>query len=568
MYDISYQLYENKGKLNIKENILEFTINTQMSINEYNGDYVCCNNNQKGCCLKIDNYKFYICHRHLFAMLDFFHNLLNKMNNYQIALVKFFNINLLVNKSKVIYIRKTIRDYLYNVYKRQDDDAFYSDDLSNNQKTVVKSFEDKLQKEHNEEEYIKTLSTGQYHHFQIKKELINRVQDCVHYDKILYYPKEQAILTPVKSIMAYSSIRDIKCKSSIHEHNTSAVLSLMNQRDDCFAFSYCEDCLYDYYLVLFLAYTNYNDEEFVVGNFKILHKASQETCFFTGINEPRMYQIFHNNVSFFVCQSSFELILKTIINSAAFQELFPNEARRSSTVLNKAEEQWYIKYYNKKINELSDKIYVLSEKNLDLQDDNITLKNKLNCIDGLINERKQKEAVQINDKILNCLLLNNSMHLSVKKKTAKKSANKEYKVTFISGIECRTLDHPAKNDFIALLEFNRENDVCCLALCRTCINHILHGIEFAMQNRQDYINDFVKLKIITTNSDAHHCYKCGNITKRMHNISLSNVELTLCTNCLLKLEKTLKDIKENFTLISQIGGIEFLRNRVIDLNIR
>lgn len=566
MDEISYKLFMKKEEIDNIENVLKFTINTQLSIKENIGDYkknICCDDNQRGCCLSIDNYQLYICHSHLFDILDVFHKLLNEMDNSQIALVELFNIRLLVNKSKAIYIRKNIYDYLYEVFKLHHDTMFYNNNLSNNQKAVVAFFEDRYKKEKSEIKYIQTLSLGQKQHYLIKKALINKVQDCAYYDKILYYPKKNALEFPVTSITAYSSVRDIKCKSSKHKSNTFAVLSLMTQRDDCFVFSYCEDCLYNYYSVLYLAYTNYDEEEFIVGNFKIYHKPNHETCFFTGINEPRMYQIFHNNVSFFVCQSGFEMLFKTIINSAAFQELYPSEAEKAQIIINQNEE----KQYDKTVCELQDTINILSEKNLNLKKQNVALNHKINHIDDLLKERKIIKASKIDDEVLNCLLLDNSMHLSVKRKVARKSSNKDFKITYVSGIECKTIDHFPKNDLVILLEINRENEVFKVALCKSCVDHILQGIDTVKNKRTDFINDFVKFKILTAYNGAHHCYKCGNTLKRMYNISLCNVDLTLCPSCLYKLENTLKDAKETFKLISHIGGMEFIRNGVLDLKI-
>ncbi len=567
---ISYKLYNNIKEIGNKDDIIEFTIKTKLNIencSENIDKYDCCKSKNKGCTLYIDEYGLNICHFHLFRLLDSLHSLLNEIKDYQIAVIKLLDLTIIANKSKLIYIRKQIYNYLYELFKQHSEEGlFFNKNLSDNQKNVVYYFEDREKKEKNEAEYIKTLSSGEYQHYQIKKLIINKVQDCAYYDKILYYPEKKAIKNPVTSLISYSSIRDIKCKSSQHKNNVFAVLTVMDHRDDCFAFSYCERCLYDYYLVLYLAYTNYDKEEFTVGSFKVIHKPSCETCFFTGVIEPRMYQIIHNSVSFFVCQNSLEMLFKTIVYSAAFQELYPKEAREASSLMNKKEEL-YIEHCEKTISELNEEIQKLKQANNELSNQNAYLRDKDKHVDEIFNEEKHRLALKINDQVLNCLLLDNSIYLSVKRKIAQKSNNNDFKISFVSGIECKTLDHCGRKDLVALLELNRENDIFCLALCQTCIDYILQGIDAVLHYRKDFVCDFVKFKIEIKHNGAHHCYNCGGKPQRMFDISLCNVDFTLCSSCLLKLQNTLKEAKKTFILISQIGGIEFLRNGVLDLKI-
>lgn len=566
-YIIGYEKYSDFQK----ENTIKITRETNIRIAKLlddNINFECCDYEQ-GCCFSIDNNNIFICHFHLFELLDIFHEIVEEMQDYQTALVEFMSQSIVVNKSKAIYIRKEILNYLYTLYISDRDSVLFTNTiLSANQKEVINGFAKRHEREMFENHYLSQAHIGEVNSHRINKEIIGKLQDCVHYNKILYYSEEEAKENPVTNLKVYSSMRNILCKAVHHKNRFHTVITILDDRNDNFAFGFCQNCLYDFYIVLKSAYEKRQIKVHKHKEFMVMKCESNEPCFFTGVHESVMYRVCISNVSFYLCRSSFEMLFETIINSTVFKELFPNESGSGSLVL-KNNEKWYTEHYEKIINDLNIQLQVEKNRNEQITYNNKVLKREVRQLNKKIseqeNEMKGEPKQRVDANVCNCLLRSNSMNLSIKRKDAQNSKTPKFKITYIYGADCATIDHFPKSDYGIILEIERENEKFCFELCETCIKYINQGLSAILSKKKDFINDFVKYKIVPIRNADTHCYKCGGKHPVLYQISFANVNFTLCINCIRKLSEQLTEASDRISVVKKLGGIDFLKNGVIDL---
>lgn len=631
MKRIIYKIYKEYPKNNINNSVITFDKSATLTLSKQTDiiKFDCCNSNKKaGCLIRINESEIYVCHIHLFKLLDLFTEIINKMNNLINSVVE-ININGLIILGQIgnmIYFRRRILNYLYEVYKEHTEDKlFHNQFLSGNQKYVISIFQTNENIEINPEKFISSFSQGEYQQYLLKKRCLNKLQDCVNYNKRLQIPQEIALDNPVYSLNVICSFRDINCKTSKHLKEKDAVIIINTYRKDTFSFSFCADCLYGLYAVLKGPYLDDQLEEFVYDTFKVLHKTSNDYCFLTGIKEERMYEIFINNVSFVLCKSSYNMLFETIVCSSAFKELYPLEAKKFVSLFEE-EHSNQINRLKKELNDLSEcsKRAIEAEKNLckkriteitsyyenlfiqnsrkneevfsskdaeiiklnqELQKLNNTINNlkhyneslkesnshyqqKLNDFDLLYNEEKIRIASKYQDRIINCQNQKSIINLNLASKIANQNIMNDINITYIYGIKCSTLNHYPKQDLIALLECAKKNEVLYLALCPVCVDILLCGLNFIERKKENYIDDRYKLSIVfVTEKDNSHCKKCKNKNSKQVKITLDNVQFQMCTPCVKKFKLLLQGIKAKFELINSMGGYKFFNSDLVNLRI-
>lgn len=631
MKRIKYKIYKEYLKDNINNNIIVFDKTATISLSKQSDvkRFDCCNSNKKtGCLIRINEAEINVCHMHLFKSLDYLTEIIDNINDINNAIVEIniYGLILVAQMGSLIYLRRCINDYLYELYKGHTEDRLFQNKfLSDNQKQVIGLFKGNENKEINNDKFISSLSQGEYAQYLLKKSCLYKLQDCVNYNKRLYIPQEIALDHPVRSINVFSSVRDIKCRTSDHFKLTDAVLIMNTFRKDTFSFSFCADCLYSLFAVLKEPYLHDELEEFAYENFKVFHKASEDYCFFTGIKEERMYEVFLYNVSFVLCKSSYNMLFETVVSSVAFRELYPYAAKEFSWLLNYE----YLYQINNLKNELEDlrknskraiaekedscqrriteiisnyenlfeeksrenesifctkdaenqkltqeiekfnnTINNLRRSNESLKENNSQYKKKLKDFDLLYEEEKVRVAAKYQDRIINCLNQKNIINLRLAGKIANLNEINDLNITYIYGIECSTFEHYPKYDLIALLKCIKKNDVLYLALCPVCVDILLCGLDFIERKKDNYINDRYKLSIVfVTEKNDSQCSKCKHKQSKQIRITLGKVQFQMCEKCVKKFKLLIQGVKEKFELIDSIGGYKFFNNDILDLRV-
>lgn len=629
MKKISYKIYDEITNEYSNENVIVFDKSSTLTISKQFGfkKLNCCNSNRKTCCLiNINDTEIYVCHIHLFKMLDDFTKILDEMDklNGAVALINIYGLCILVKTGSLIYLRKSINNYMYDLYKEHTEDKlFQNNSLSDNQKYISNLFKSAENKEKNTEKFISSLSKGEYHQYLLKRSCLHKLQDCVNYNKRLYIPQEIALDNPVLSLNTICSVRDIKCKASEHVKSRDAVFIINTFRKDTFSFSYCSDCLYDLYVVLREPYLNDELEEFVYGDFKVIHKASDDYCFFTGNKEERMYEVYSYNVSYVLCKNSYNMLFETVVNSTAFKELYPQEANKFRSLIDEEHFKQIIKlkkelkvlsensklamasletscqrnitelssYYenlifqingenelalckkedekkelNQEIKRLNSIINDLRRSNKSLRENNSKYKQKLNNFDLLSQEEKIRVREKYQERIINCVYQKSIINIRLSSKIANLKEINDLNVTYIYGLNCSTINHYPKEDLIALLNCTKKREEFYLALCPVCVDILLFGLDFIERKNDNYFDDRYKLRIVKViERNNPQCSKCKNKISKQIRITFDNVQFQMCETCVKKFKYLLYGIKEKFELINTIGGYKFFNSNILDL---
>jgi len=629
MKKISYKIYKESTNEYSNKNVIVFDKSSTLTISKQFGfkKLNCCNSNKKKCCLiNINDIEIYVCHIHLFKMLDDLTEILNEMDklNGAVALINIFGLCISIKTGSLIYLRRSINNYMYDLYKEHTEDKlFQNNSLSDNQKYISNLFKSAENKEKNTKKFISSLSKGEYHQYLLKRSCLHKLQDCVNYSKRLYIPQEIALDNPVLSLNTICSVRDIKCKASGHVKSRDAVFIINTFRKDTFSFSYCSDCLYDLYVVLREPYLNDELEEFACRDFKVIHKTSDDYCFFTGNKEKRMYEVYSNNVSYVLCKNSYNMLFETVVNSTTFKELYPQEANKFKSLIDEEHFKQINKlkkelkamsenskramasleascqrnttelssYYenllckinrenelvlcnkeneNKKLNQeikrLNNIIDDLRLSNKSLKNNNSKIMQKLNNFDLLSQEEKIRVTAKYQEKIINCANQKSIINIRLSSKIANLKKINDLNITYIYGLKCSTLNHYPKEDLVALLNCTKKHEELYLALCPACVDILLYGLDFIERKNDNYFDDRYKLKIVKiTEKDNPQCNKCKNKISKRIRITLDNVQFQMCENCVKKFKFLLYGIKEKFELINTIGGYKFFNSNILDL---
>lgn len=136
-----YRFINKSEKKNLPKNrYILFNKSTDFSISTLELDtcekFDCCITKEKsGIKILIDNRFLIVCKQHLFALLDFFNEVLEKIKETQSAVISLYGIEFVAETGCLIFIRKSVYKYLYNLFKQHNDDQlFENEELSDNQK--------------------------------------------------------------------------------------------------------------------------------------------------------------------------------------------------------------------------------------------------------------------------------------------------------------------------------------------------------------------------------------------------------------------------------------------------
>lgn len=531
----------------------------------------CCNKNEiQGIKLIIDNRILSVCKQHLFALLDFFNEILEKIEETQSAVISLYGIEFVAETGCLIFIRKSVYKYLYNLFKQHNDDQLFENkELSDNQKKVVSIFQYDESEEKKYKNNSNNFSQGELQCYLNRKHILKRLQDCVKYNKKLSIPYEYVIQRPVRSLKVFYSIRNIECMSNKHNYSKDAVIVLSSYRNDTFTFSFCENCLYDLFVILEKAYSEKEVNTIKQNNYQLIYKESDDYCFFTGIKEEKMYEIHLVNIYFVICRLSLEMLFETIISSSAFAEIYPKIYKRYIPLIKEIQQQYQCKRIQKVFeNKLKqkdmiiDRLYeVVEDKNVELSLYKAYQKAKENEVED---KPSNSFASKYKDKVLNCLQSGNVINLGIPVNRAKKNKVQELNVTIVNGINCCTFNHYPRNELVAIVEIDRKYDKFCFAMCLECLRIALYGLEHYLKNKTNYYGDN-NFSIIQVNSTKNeHCYFCGGNNKIVR-IMFGIVQFELCESCLQILKKELEKASIKLDALRKLGGYEFFKNKFVNL---
>lgn len=572
-----YRFINTSEKNNLPKNrYILFNKTTDFSISTSELDicdkFDCCNKKEKSAIkIVIDNRFLYVCKQHLFALLDFFNEVLGKIKETQSAVIILYGIEFVAETGCLIYIRKSVYKYLYNLFKQHNDDQLFENkELSENQKKVVSIF----QYEENEEKKY-TINSNDFSQGELqcslnRKHILKRLQNCVRYNKKLTIPFEYVIQRPIRTLKVFYSIRNIECMSNKHNHSKEAVIVLSSYRSDTFTFSFCENCLYDLFVILEKAYYNKDIKTIIQNNYQILYKESDDYCFFTGIKEEKMYEIHLVNIYFSICRQSLEMLFETIVSSSAFAEIYPKIYKQYIPLINEIKQQKQCqkikKIFEDKLEQKEKVIDTLYKVVKDRNNELSLYKSFQNMESKEGNEKRKNDfAIKYNNKILNCIQYGDIINLGISISKAKKNIVHKLNITIVNGIKCSTFNHFSRSELVALIETDRKDDKFCFAMCSECVRIAIYGLEQYMKTNSNYYSEKYDFSIIQVHSQKNeHCYFCGSNFKILR-IMFGKVQFELCESCLKILKKQLEIAETKLDALRKLGGNEFFKNKFIDL---
>lgn len=415
------------------------------------------------------------------------------------------------------------------------------------------------------------MSLGEFRLLINRKRILLKLKNCAKLNKKLTVPPDYALKNPLTKLITFCSLKDIECLANRHGKPKDAVMVISSGRADEFTFSFCEDCLFDLYLVLEQAYNNTHTEKFSQGSFSVSCVKTDEHCFFTGKKENEMYELKLNTASVILCRESLEMLFKTVVTCDVFCEIYPEYAvkyQKRFELETQEKVRLAIKEeYEAKISQsqaITDNLYkIIRNLNQELQNTKI---NKSSDFAPILSRQKDQLADAYREKALNCLKGSDIVNLGVSEKKARKNKITEMKVTYVNGLTCSTFDHYPRCDFVALIETQRDNDRFCFAFCWRCVDIAIIGIKAYLENAENYVNEAENLSLIKINpSQNSHCYFCGG-KENLVRVSFGNVQFELCEDCLAVFQTKLKAVKEKLLLIAKSGIESVPKIEFIDLS--
>lgn len=538
------------------------------------GDFFdCCNSMEKsGVDVIIEGRILKICKFHLFFLLDFFNEMLEKINENQSAVIYLYGIEFVAETGCLIFIRRTIYDYLYHLFKKHnDDELFENSKISDNQKKVISIFKYDENEEKKYDKNANKYSQGEMQCYLNRKRILKRLQNCVTYTKKLNIPFEYVIQRPIYSLKVFYSVKNIECMSNIHNCSKEAVIVLSSYRNDTFTFSFCENCLYDLFLVLEQAYYDKDIKTIKQNNYAISYKNTNDYCFFTGVKEEKMYEIHLVNVYFVIGRQSLEMFFETIVSSSAFAEIYPKIYKQYIPLISRIKQQKQYekiqKIFEHKLEQkekVIDKLYdIVKERKVETN-----LNNSYQSTDKeeKSDERSSDSITQIESKVLNCIQQTNIINLGVSVNKAKKNKIQKLNIIIVNGMKCCTFNHYSRSELVAIIATNRKNDKFCFAMCLDCIKIAINGLEQYTNRKSNYYSndyDFSIIQVHLVNNE--HCYFCGADNKLVR-IMFGKVQFELCDSCIQILKNQLEKAYNKLDTLRKLGGNKFFQNEFINLN--
>lgn len=415
------------------------------------------------------------------------------------------------------------------------------------------------------------MSLGELRLLINRKRILLRLKNCDKLNKKLTVPPDYALKNPLRKLNTFCSLKDIECLANRHGKPKDAVIVISSGRADEFTVSFCENCLFDLYLVLEKAYINLKLKNFSQGSFSVSCVKTDEHCFFTGKTENEMYELKLNTASVILCRESLEMLFKIVVLSDVFCEIYHEYALKYQKHFEqKAQEKTRLEVKEEceaqiiQSQAIIDNLYkIIRNINQELQNTKI---KKSGDFAPILSRQKGELADAYREKVLNCLKGSDVVNLGVSEKKARKNKITEIKVTYVNGLTCSTFDHYPRYDFVALIETQRDNDRFCFALCWRCVDIAIIGIKAYLENAENYVNEAENLSLIKINpSQNSHCYFCGG-KENLVRVSFGNVQFELCEDCLAVFQAKLEEVKEKLLLIAK-SGIESVPNiEFIDLS--
>lgn len=339
----------------------------------------------------------------------------------------------------------------------------------------------------------------------------------------------------LSELKAYCLLHDIPCKSVLHSKPRKAVLLLTTGGNDGFVLSFCSDCLYAFASVLTDSYWNPTKPVSTKGAFCIKQVSTPDSyCLFTGKHEPQMYVISVDKCHITVCRKGLELLTKTVLESAAIKEIYPDMYQTYSAKVQKIASRKTAQIIQQ---------YQESKKEIDRLENEIQKSQKENRrLDKKLSECKkllQQQSIQekelrayLKSRVLDCQQnRKNIYNIGVPRDIAQRQPAFILRETAIDGMACKTLNHYGDNAAKVILDTGRKDNFC-LSICSKCAKRLAESLSSVNEEKVLY-QDFqygLEIKHISRFTNGH-CFSCGNNDSACNIIRIGSVELKLCDAC-------------------------------------
>ena len=337
----------------------------------------------------------------------------------------------------------------------------------------------------------------------------------------------------------FSCIPQNKC--SIKEYKSiGSIVSIITNKTDGFAFSFCPNCLYDFGYVLKEVYCHPDFDYIQKGYFSIKSTEKTERCFFCGEDNSKTYQLKIYDKTLYTDYQCLRKLAFAMISSAAYKELFFDE---------------YIEFRNAYIHQKS--ILERNEKKVEkaktiakIEKERVKITHKL--------EQEMSEKLSIKKLKSNQALLNlfstrvlycqrdksHEQNLGYPKTKIEKYPFEKFTTIYIEGIDSRTFHHNTKQQSDVIMYVDRPNDRWCFSFTYKDLKTFRNALQNVNEANPYHIDDIrgFEIRRISRFGQNEFCYFCGNENYEQYNVRFGRISFSFCKDCKEKIIEQITEI--------------------------
>lgn len=337
----------------------------------------------------------------------------------------------------------------------------------------------------------------------------------------------------------FSCIPQKKCSIKDHK-NIDSIVSIITNKTDGFAFSFCPNCLYDFGYVLKEIYRHPDFDYIKKGYFSIKSIKKEEHCFFCGEDNSKTYRIKIYDKTLYTDYQCLRKLAFSIISSAAYKELFFDE---------------YIEFRNaylhqKSILERNEKKAEKAKTIAKIEKERVKITHKL--------EQEMSEKLSIKKLKSNQALLNlfstrvlycqrdksHGQNLGYPKTKIEKYPFEKFTTIYIEGIDSRTFHHNTKQQSDVIMYVDRPNDKWCFSFTYKDLKTFRNALQNVNEANPYHIDDIrgFEIRRISRFGQNEFCYFCGNENYEQYNVRFGRISFSFCKDCKEKIIEQITEI--------------------------
>lgn len=339
-----------------------------------------------------------------------------------------------------------------------------------------------------------------------------------------------------KGLFDLTALNDIPC--SFCDGEEKAIYALTDKRGNGFTFAFCANHFQSFTHLFSRFYETTNPFCYSVSNMEYKeYKNTNEECYLFGKTEDKLYRVSLDGCSVFLSEAGMKAVADKVLSSQTYKELFPIEFAKFSYIHSEdymPEADIEKELLERDVNKLKREI--------------VRLNDKLKAAEKTIRKKSEDQISYYSNRILNCRTPKTVITLGRSAKIAQANPFKSFKVTYLKGVECKTVDHFMPEDTIALFETDGK-DKFCFSMCAECMRILIKDIKASM-DETSYYDDIHNITIKNTPENSRqYCYCCGGGSDNdLKTIMLNRVQFSLCKDdmqlLISQLEEAIQEIKK------------------------